>query len=221
MKLPQPWSYSSLSSFLQCPRRYYLTRVTKEVKEPPTEATIWGQRVHTALELRIKEGRPLPPELAKYEAVAQELESWSDQWVTEEQFGLTENLEPTGFFDTDVWCRGILDVYTVHGKRAFVADYKTGKKRPELTQLKLFAAAIFAKYPRVDKVKTAFLWLNHGEKTIEDFDRADLEFIWKYFLPQLRRLELAYEKQQWPAKPSGLCRAWCPVGRSRCEHCGS
>jgi hypothetical protein len=55
MSLPAPWSYSSLSSFLQCPRRFYLTRVVKEVKEPPTQATLWGQEVHSALELRIKE----------------------------------------------------------------------------------------------------------------------------------------------------------------------
>jgi len=220
MKLPSPWSYSSLSSFIQCPRRYHIVRVLKEVKEPPTEATIWGNEVHSALELRIKEGRPLPTEMEKFESVAQELESWSDQWVTEEKFGLTENLEPTGFFSDDVWCRGILDVYAVHKNRAVVADYKTGKMRPDLTQLKLFAAAILHKYPQVDRVKTAFLWLNHDRKTVEDFDRSDLEFIWKYFLPMIQRLESAYERDVWPPNPSGLCRSWCPVGRNRCEHCG-
>lgn len=220
MTMP-PWSYSSLSAFLQCPRRYYLTRVSKTVTEPPTEATIWGNEVHKALENRIKDKTPLPAGMQRFEAVAQELESWSDDWVTEDRFGLTENLEPTEFFAKDVWCRGVLDVYTVRGKRAFVADYKTGKKRPDLSQLKLFAAAIFHKYPHVERIKTAFLWLNHGEKTLDDFHRDDLQFIWKYFLPQLRRLEAAYEKDLWPPNPSGLCRNWCPVGKRNCEHCGS
>jgi len=220
MKMP-PWSYSSLSSAMTCLRRYYLTRVTKEVVEPPTQATIWGNEVHKALELRIKDKTPLPFGMDKFESVAQELESWSDNWFTEEKFGLTENLEPTEFFGDDVWCRGVLDVYTLNGRRAFVGDYKTGKMRPDLTQLKLFAAAIFHKYPQVDEIKTAFIWLNHGTKTIESFDRSDLKFIWNHFLPKLRRLENAYEKDVWPANPSGLCRNWCPVGRARCEHCGS
>lgn len=219
-KMPA-WSYSSLSAAMTCLRRYYLTRVTKEVVEPPTQATIWGNEVHSALEHRIKEKKPLPAGMEKFEAVAQELESWSDNWVTEERFGLTENLEPTGFFDKDVWCRGVLDVYTIHKNRAFVADYKTGKMRPDLDQLKLFAAAIFHKYPQVGEIKTAFLWLNHDKKTVETFDRSDLKFIWNHFLPKLRRLEKAYEQDVWPANPSGLCRNWCPVGRHRCEHCGS
>lgn len=217
MKLPAPWSYSSLSTFLQCPRRFYLTKVSKQVKDAGTEATLWGQSVHSALEHRIKDKTPLPAGMGRFEAVAQEVESWSDHWITEEQFGLTENLEPTGFFDPDVWCRGVLDLYTIHGKHAFVGDYKTGKQRPDSTQLKLFAAAIFHKYPQVDKVRTAFLWLNHDAKTTEDFSREDLRFIWNHFLPQLRRLEHAYAADVWPPNPSGLC-GWCPVGLAHCEH---
>ena len=217
MKLPSAWSYSSLSMFLQCARKFDLIRNQKAVKDEPGEAAIWGQNVHSALEHRIKDKTPMPKGMEQFEVVAREVESWSDDWITEEQFGLTENLEPTGFFDKDVWCRGVLDIYTVKGRRAFVGDYKTGKMRPELSQLKLFAAAIFHKYPHVDKVKTAFIWLNHGTKSIEDFSRDDLQFIWKYFLPQIRRLESAYEKNVWPPNPSPLC-GWCPVGRVHCEH---
>lgn len=205
---------------MTCMRRYYLTRVTKEVIEPPTEATIWGNAVHTAMEHRIRDKTPLPSNMQQFEPVAQELESWSDNWVTEEKFGLTENLEPTDFMADDVWCRGILDVYTIKGKRAFVGDYKTGKMRPDLSQLKLFAAAIFHKFLHVEEIKTGFIWLNHGQKTIETFHRSDLKFIWNYFMPQLRRIENAYAKNIWPPNPSGLCRNWCPVGRAKCSHCG-
>lgn len=217
MRLPSPWSYSSLSMFLQCGRKFDLIRNQKVVKDEPSEAMIWGSKVHEALEHRIKNKTPMPAGLEKFEAVAQELESWSNDWVTEEKFGLTENLEPTDFFAKDVWCRGVLDVYTIRNKRAFVADYKTGKVRPDLSQLKLFAAAIFHKYPHVQEIKTAFIWLNHDSKTIENFSRDDLGFIWKYFLPQLRRLEAAYEKDVWTPNPSPLC-GWCPVGPTHCEY---
>ena len=86
---------------MTCMRRYYLTRVTKEVIEPPTDATIWGNAVHEAMEHRIRDKTPLPANMQQFEPVAQELESWSDSWVTEEKFGLTENLEPTDFMADD------------------------------------------------------------------------------------------------------------------------
>ena len=33
-----PWSWSSLQSFETCPRRHYLTKISKEVVEPTTSA---------------------------------------------------------------------------------------------------------------------------------------------------------------------------------------
>ena len=45
-RLTKPWSYSSLTSYETCPRRYDLVRNKRVVKEPPTEATIWGNKVH-------------------------------------------------------------------------------------------------------------------------------------------------------------------------------
>ena len=51
MELKHPWSYSALTSYETCPKRYQLTRVTKQVTEPQTEATRWGNEVHKALEL--------------------------------------------------------------------------------------------------------------------------------------------------------------------------
>lgn len=217
--LPAPWSYSALSQFLQCPKKFYLTRVSKAAKEVQTEVLLWGNRVHSALEARIRDKTMLPSGFEQFESVASELESWSNDWKTEEKFGLTRDLQPTAFFGKDVWLRGVLDVYTINEKRrrAVVCDYKTGKVRPDLSQLKLFAAATFHKHPEVDEILTAFLWVNHGEKTLERFERSDLEFIWKYFAPQLNKLKHAYESDVWPPKPSPLC-GWCHVGAKHCEH---
>ena len=63
MELKKAWSYSALTAFETCPRRFELTRVTRQVKEPQTEATIWGNEVHKALELFAKDGKPLPKNL--------------------------------------------------------------------------------------------------------------------------------------------------------------
>ena len=61
MKLPA-WSYSSLKLFEQCPKKYYHLRVVKDVKEPPTEAIIYGKEFHSAAENYIKSDTPLPPQ---------------------------------------------------------------------------------------------------------------------------------------------------------------
>ena len=48
-----PWSYSSLQAFETCPRRFYLTRIAKLASEAQTQATLWGNEVHKALELAV------------------------------------------------------------------------------------------------------------------------------------------------------------------------
>jgi hypothetical protein len=212
------WSYSSLTSFETCPRRYEVTRVTKEVVEPPTEATIWGTTVHTALEDRVN-GKPLEERFQQYEQFVEPLERVGKP-VAEMEIALTKGFDRTGWEAADAWCRGIIDVHVLAGDTAIALDWKTGKPKPDASQLKLFAAMMFHVYPQLSKVKTGYVWLAHDKLTTEVFTREQLGDIWKDFLPRVRRLEIAFEENKWPAKPSGLCRNWCPVGRSLCQHCG-
>ena len=44
------WSYSSLNTFKQCPKKYYHLKVVKDIKDKGNDATIYGQEVHTAAE---------------------------------------------------------------------------------------------------------------------------------------------------------------------------
>ncbi len=45
-----PWSYSSITLFQQCPKKYYHLRVAKDIVEPETEVLLYGKRVHEAAE---------------------------------------------------------------------------------------------------------------------------------------------------------------------------
>ena len=58
------WSYSSIKTFQQCPKKYYHLKVAKDVKDEGSEATIYGQELHKAAEDFIKQGIPLPPQFA-------------------------------------------------------------------------------------------------------------------------------------------------------------
>ena len=219
-QLNKPWSYSALTAYETCPRRYELTRVSRTVKEPQTEATIWGNQVHKALELYAKGEKPLPEDLKKYEKYVNKILSYEGKRVIEERIALDKNFRPTKWMAKDVWVRGIIDIGVVGSEKAYLLDWKTGKRKPDMDQLKLFAALAFAVYPWIEKVTTGFIWLKTKEFDKEMFTREQLPEIWDEFMPRLNRLAISFRDDKWTPKPSGLCKNWCPVGRNNCEFCG-
>lgn len=215
------WSYSALTSFETCPWRYYKTKIEKSIVEPQTEATLWGNEVHKAMELRLKERKPLPEKMAQYEPIASKLEAKASECKTvgyEQKLALTRDLHETTFFAKDVWLRSILDLSMEKGTKAVIIDYKTGKKNPDSQQLQLSAAVYFATRPWIDTITNTFLWLQTGETTTEVFEREHAHKIWQEFIPRAKRLEAAVAQSTFPQRPSGLCRAWCPV--HTCPHNG-
>ena len=225
MSNPKPvaWSYSALNAYETCPKRYYLTKVSKQVAEPQTEATIWGNQVHKALELRITKHQTLPETMKQYETIAQTVvaKAVGGKLEAESKMALTASYRPTTWFAKDVWVRGITDFTIAKGDKVFVGDWKTGKPTPESAQLRLTAAMTMHQKPYVNTVINAFIWLKTGGTTHEKFTRDDIPTIWQEFAPRVQRLEHAVAESKFPARPSGLCAKWCPVGKSLCEHCGS
>lgn len=211
-----PWSYSSLTKFETCPRQYYLTRVAKKVIEPPTEATIWGNKVHQALEDRVKVKKPLPEGMDQWERIAAKFDKPKGRVFTETRYTFTRNLKPCSWGAKDAWVRGVVDLGVDAGKKASLFDWKTGKIRADSDQLKLFAAFHFQSSPAAEVVDTGFIWLNHNKLTRKKFTRDDLPGIWQDFMARSQRLEAALEKDKWVPKPSGLCNGWCPAG-NHCE----
>lgn len=215
-----PWSYSLLQSFETCPRRHQLTKVMKVISEPQTEATMHGNQVHKALENSVRDATPLPEKFKQYNDLVNLIRKAPGIKHAESKFGLTANFTPTDFWAKDAWCRGVLDLRIVNPKEVKVLDYKTGKPKPDADQLKLFAAAAFAHHPHAQTVRTGYVWLAYNRLDTEVFHKGDEANIWKEFLPRVQRMERANATKDYPPKPSGLCRAHCPVPRSMCEFSG-
>lgn len=219
-RLNVAWSFSALDAFETCPLRYYLTRVSKAVVEPPSDALVWGRKIHGALEARAKRNTPLPPEMQHYEPYVAKILAFKGKKIVEEKFAIDKAFRPSGWFDKTAWCRCVVDIGVIGTKQVLLFDWKTGNWKPDTDQLKLSAAISFAQYPWVDEVTTGFIWLKDKRFDKETFQRANVMDIWGEFLPRVQRLEAAYAENKWQPKPSGLCRNWCPVGQKNCAHCG-
>lgn len=214
---PIAWSHSALNSFETCPRRHYLTRVTKIVGDPPSEHTQWGRDVHKALEQRLDGKAALPAHLEHYEPLIQKLTSKHGKRLNEAKFAVDKNFKPCGWRDPATWCRVIVDTGIVGTTSAFLGDWKTGNRKPDSDQLKLSAAVGFAHYPYLETIHTAFIWLKEKKLDSEMFTHEQVQDIWNEFLPRVKRLELAHQTNTWGPKPSGLCGKWCPVTKQHCE----
>jgi RecB family exonuclease len=210
-------SYSSIKLYENCPLRYYRQRIVKDVTDPGGEASKHGERIHAFLEGRLK-GSGLDAEVAQYEPLCASVEKLAKQGELhiEKELVLTENLVPTGWWDSDAWLRSKLDVLVVIGADAVVMDWKTGKRNADQFQMQMFAAQVFKHFPDVQQVKTSLVWLKTMEMDTEVYNRADINTVWAEIMKRIQRIHSSVEHDNWPAKPSGLCR-FCPC-RHDCDY---
>jgi hypothetical protein len=211
-------SYSAIKLFENCPLRYYRQRVTKEVKDEDNEYTLYGSRVHKALENKLAKDETLPKEMERYTPLCDAItrSAVGGELLVEHQLTLNSNLEPTDWFAQDAWLRSVLDVLVIKGNRAIVLDWKTGKRNPDFFQLQIFAAQVFKFYPDVTTVDTSLVWLKDMAQDKETFTRDQANELWQEILGRIKRIHVAQDRDNWPAKPSGLCK-FCPC-RFDCKY---
>jgi len=214
------WSYSSIKLYDQCPKKYYHLRVVKDVKEPPTDAIIYGKEFHSAAEHYVRDNVPLPPQFNFVKSALDNLKQLDGDKYCEYEFGLDENLEPCGFKDPNVWWRGIADLLVVNGEEARVLDYKTGKsaKYADTDQLELMALAIFKHFPQVKKVKAGLLFVISKNFIKDSYSFENQDKMWHKWISEYNRMKFSYDNDVWNPRPSGLCKKHCLV--LECPHNG-
>ena len=214
MTVKYTWSYSSINLFKQCPHKYYRLRVVKDIVEPPAEHLNYGLEVHKAAEDYIGKGTPIPEKYIFIKEHLDKLNLIKGEKLCEYKMGLTSNLDPCGFFDKDVWWRGVADLIILNGDKAYIIDYKTGKsaKYADTKQLELLSCALFKHFPEVKKVKGGLLFLVANDLVKDDFEVDNEGVYWTKWL------EAAIQNDVWNKKPNFSCRSWCSI--TDCEHNG-
>jgi hypothetical protein len=212
------WSHSSLKDYEGCPRRYHEVKVLKNYTFQETEATRYGLQFHTAAELYIKEGTPLPEHFLFIKDTLDALNGKPGRKVCEQQMALDVDLNPCGWKDEKVWVRGIADLLIIDDENltAWVVDYKTGNnKYPDREQLKLMALMVFAHHPHIRKVNAALLFVVKNDMVKYSIVREDAEKEWWDYRERIARIEQAHATGVWNPRPTPLC-PWCPV--TTCEN---
>lgn len=212
-------SYSSIKQFDNCSKQYHEVRILKKYKSKETEATTYGTLVHKHLEEYIRDKKELPENLSDYRKFVEPVARIPGESYVEHKLGLTADFKPCGFFDKDVWFRGVPDVLVVNRETgvARVGDWKTGKssRYADTAQLELMAAMVMQHFPEINKVKGALIFVVAHDVVKAEFTRAQLPEILSKWGGKASMIEKVIEKGVVNARPSGLCR-FCPV--ATCAH---
>ena len=214
------WSYSAIKTFVQCPKRYFHTKVAKDVTDKPNAAALYGEQAHKAAEDYVAKGTPIEPKFHPMKAVAEVLNAMPGEKFPEMRMGIKKvdgGYEPSSFTAPDVWWRGIADLVIINGEQAKLVDYKTGKnaKYADVKQLDLMAGALFVLRPELKVVKSALAFVVSNDFISKDHTADLRDSYLGVFDKDLDALETAHQSGVWNPISGPLC-GWCPV--TSCPH---
>lgn len=213
---PFAWSYSALTTYELCPKKYFHLYVQKDVKDSDSSFSADGKIIHDAMKKRVIDKVALPLNLRHYEKVAKRFADAPGEKHGEMRLAVTREFEPCDYFAPKVWLRVVIDLAIVQDRTAIVVDWKTGKVKDDPTQMALNAAVLARWMPEIHLFKTLFVWLQSSNLTPKDYKPQEFVPVWNNLLPRVGKIEEARKTTTFPAKPNGLCRGWCPV--KECPH---
>lgn len=200
-------SHTHLKTFEQCPKKYYHLYVARDAPKEQSEAMDFGTKVHTALETRVRDGVVLPDEFAPYEKFAAVLDDHPKK--VELKAGINIQGRACGFFDSEVWIRGKLDISIVYDQLATILDWKTGKSREDPDELEIFGVLLKAAQPQLQRITGHYVWLKE-DKLGEPHDLSDTAVKLAQLRGRYEHIEKAARFKDYPAEQGPLC-PWCPI----------
>ena len=211
MKLPVA-SHTFLRDWENCPWKAFRRYIRKDLpKFVHTDATRWGDEVHTAFEVRIKHGTKFPAGMEKFEAIAAPLAAYGAR--AELSAGITSDGCPCNFFDSAVYLRGKLDCSYVWGDNdpdsAIMFDWKTGKKREDRAELATHAVLLKALHPTLQTITAHYVWLQDNEVG-KAHDVSDTETKLAEIRSMMNTVENCMAIEDFPKRRNPLC-GYCPV----------
>lgn len=217
---PFAWSYSRLKAYEDCPLRYVETQIKKTFTDKTSDQT-WGDMVHAALAQALRTGEPLPTKFHIYQKWVDKVAQTDGELLVEEdcRWAVNRELRPVPWFAKDCWLRCIADAIKIDYPVALVVDWKAGKSaNVDPIQLTLTSLMMFLQFPKLQAVRSDFVWLQEDCQTTQVLYKNEAADQWALLMPRVERLRQATMKDNFPPMPGRFCKRWCPV--SSCEHHG-
>ena len=204
---PIVWSYTMLNTYRSiCPHQAAERFVYKRVPFKETPQVKRGNAVHSAMEYRIRGGKPLPVDMHQYEPFAAVFDGRPAQ--VEQWLGVTREGKACDSRSVAVWGRGKLDLHLVNGDTAYLLDHKTGKVREDPFELEVQAVLLHAKYPDLKRIVGQYLWLSEM-RTGQMHDLSQTNKTWNEISWIASAIEVDRKAQKWEKRQGPLC-SWCP-----------
>lgn len=208
-------SYSSISNYLQCPRKFKEVNVDYRFKDG-SFATKKGEDIHKSIEEYIIGVTDTPPLEGHPHTLIDSLRAMYKLPMpegfsigVEQLFAVDIDGKQVPYKSPNAVLRGKIDAYVVTPKQLLVIDWKSGKRRDNRMQATTYD--ILAGHLMPDGAhRFIFDYLKDGRDPSIEVSQADRDNFWKI----INTIENANE---FPEKPSPLC-AWCPVPKAFCKY---
>ena len=214
------WSYSRLKTWEECPLKAKFKFVLK-LKEPDSPYASRGLEIHKQLaSFLVAPESPLPDTLHNLNEIMHNLRTPNVK--AELQVAFDKDWNRVEWFGPTVYVRIVYDILEVSSPRAYVADLKTGKMRPEehQDQLSLYAVGVMAEYRDIAEAETAVLYADHPTqpkknpltKIYKREEFKDLRSNWE------ERAAKMLNDDIFAPRPGPYCR-WCAYSKERGGAC--
>ena len=217
-EVPTRWSYSSLSTYEQCPAKWKYSYLDN-LPTAPSAAMARGTRLHSACEDYVRGTlMVLPFELSKVSLRIDEYKNIRKAkpeavWLLNKQWDVASASQP--------WVKAIVDLHWVTPQEdvLHIVDYKSGREYPEHRyQLELYACIGMRVYPQVKRAEYGALYLDSGhisnEGTVLRGDMLDSKIAsWTK-----RAIKIFDDKEYVPTPSASSCR-WCDFSHKKGGPC--
>jgi hypothetical protein len=215
MKFTDPWGFSKLQTYNECPRKFAFQYVQKvKAGSDSSPALQRGSEIHEACEAYINGwDKVLDARVENWEKQFDELRTKKPK--TELAWGFDKDWNRlSDWFQPETWLRAKCDAVYLEGETLHVIDFKTGKyKVPPVEQIELYAICGASVYPQAATVIAEYWFLDSGNILSKEFTREYLTVLRNKY----ENLPLFHD-EVFAATPSRAC-AYCSYSGSKDGPC--
>ena len=228
-------SWSRLSDYRQCPRKFYLKFLEKAFP-PDGEKSIHlikGEELHKQLEEYVlaQNGHgPMPigfsPPVKQTLPLVDKFFSGGYTVHPEAQVSAGRDWKPLEWFDKKTMYRAIWDLIALKPQTVFIGDYKSGKVYDythKFGQLDLSGVMALERWSDASEVHCAYIYIEHKItqriRIVRDKDQVQgpqdklHSDVKTHFESEFERVQ---EEKEWKPTPNEFCK-WCPATKSQCQ----